>query len=183
MLASIGHDLKTPLTSVVAAADALSASSPPSATLTTLGIEARRLNRFCDNLVEMTRLQDGALMPRMEATDLTDAVASAVRDLRIEIGQRGVEIDVPPSRPLVSAEPRMLHHMLINLIGNAAKFSPADRTIAIRGKHGAKGLELAIAGDEAAIRRLVRGAERDGLAVDEAENAAIGLAMARRAGV
>ena len=144
LLASIGHDLKTPLTSVVAAADALAASSPPSPTLTTLGIEARRLNRFFDNLVEMTRMQDGALMPRMEATDLTDAVVSAVRDLRIEIGQRGVEIDVPPSLPLVRADPRMLHHMLINLIGNAAKFSPADRTIAIRGKRSAKGLELAI---------------------------------------
>ncbi|MEG3155613.1 sensor histidine kinase KdpD [Sphingomonas sp. RB1R13] len=144
LLASIGHDLKTPLTSVVAAADALAASSPPSPTLTTLGIEARRLNRFFDNLVEMTRMQDGALMPQMEATDLTDAVASAVRDLRIEIGQRGVEIDVPPSLPLVSADPRMLHHMLINLIGNAAKFSPADRTITIRGTRSAKGLELAI---------------------------------------
>ena len=134
LLSSIGHDLRTPLTSVVAAADALAASLPPSPTLTTLGIEARRLGRFFDNLVEMTRIQDGALYPRMEATDLTAAATAAAHDLRVELGDRPLRLDVSPSLPLVNADPRMLHHMLINLIGNAAKFTPADCPIAVVGK-------------------------------------------------
>jgi len=144
LLSSIGHDLKTPLTSVVAAADALVESLPPSPTLTTLGVEARRLNRFFDNLVEMTRIQDGALFPKMEATDLTDAVAAVVHDLRMEIGDRALMLDVSPSLPLVSADPRMLHHILINLVGNATKFTPLGRGIAIAGKRTAVGVELAI---------------------------------------
>ncbi len=144
LLSSIGHDLRTPLTAVVAAADALKETLPPSPTLTTLGLEARRLNRFFDNLIEMTRIQEGALYPRMEATDLTDAVAAAVHDLRAEIGGRRVSLDVPPSLPLVQADARMLHHMLINLIGNAAKFSPPASTITIAGRRTAAGIDLAV---------------------------------------
>ena len=144
LLASIGHDLRTPLTAVIAAADALSASMPASPTLSTMALEARRLNRFFDNLVEMTRIQDGALYPRMEATDLTDAAAAAVHDLREEIGTRKLMLDVSPSLPLVRADPRMLHHMLINLIGNAAKFSPPESVIRVNGKRTPDGVSLAI---------------------------------------
>ena len=144
LLSSIGHDLKTPLTSVVAAADALAASSPPSATLTTLRVEARRLRRFFDNLVEMTRFQDGALMPRMEATDLTEAVQSAIHDLKPELASRHIEIDVPPALPLVDADARMLHHMLLNLLGNAAKFTPANSRIGIVGTLTNGRIELSI---------------------------------------
>jgi two-component system sensor histidine kinase KdpD len=105
------------------------------------------LNRFFDNLVEMTRIQDGALTPKMEATDLTDAVAAAIQDLRMEIGMRTVSVDVAPSLPLVSADPRLLHHILLNLIGNAAKFTPADSGIAIVARRRDEDVELDVADD------------------------------------
>ena len=144
LLSSIGHDLKTPLTSVVAAAEALAITLPPSQTLATLSLEARRLNRFFDNLVEMTRLQDGALLPKMEVTDLTDAVAAAVQDMRLELGDRPLRTNVSPTLPLVLADPRMLHHMLINLLGNVAKFTPSDCALTIAATRTEVGVDLAV---------------------------------------
>ncbi|HEU0043962.1 sensor histidine kinase KdpD [Sphingomonas sp.] len=144
LLSSIGHDLKTPLTAVVAAADALAAEHGASPTTATLKGEARRLRRVFDDLVEMTRIEAGALVVRREATDLTDAVAAAAQDLRAELARHRLVLDVPPTLPLVEADPRMLHHVLINLLGNAAKFAPAQTPITVRGRRAPDGLTLAV---------------------------------------
>ncbi|WP_374943073.1 DUF4118 domain-containing protein [Sphingomonas sp.] len=144
LLSSIGHDLKTPLTAVVAAADALATEHGASATTETLKGEARRLRRVFDDLVEMTRIESGALVVRREATDLTDAVAAAAQDLRAELARHRLVLDVPPTLPLVEADPRMLHHVLINLLGNAAKFADAGTPITIQGRRAPGGVTLAV---------------------------------------
>ncbi len=144
LLSSLGHDLKTPLTAVVAAADALAAEHGESATTATLKAEARRLRRVFDDLVEMTRIEAGALAVRREATDLTDAVAAAAQDLRAELVLHKLVLDVPPTLPLVEADPRMLHHILINLLGNAAKFAPATSPITIQARRVPDGLTLSV---------------------------------------
>ncbi len=89
-------------------------------------------------------LDSGALTPRFEPTDLIDAVASAVHDLRGEIGARKLVLDVPPSLPLVDADARLLHHILINLIGNAAVYSPEASSITISGARDPQGLSLSV---------------------------------------
>jgi two-component system sensor histidine kinase KdpD len=147
LLSSLGHDLKTPLTAVVAAADALAAEHGSSATSDTLKSEARRLRRVFDDLVEMTRLEAGALVVRREATDLVDAVASAAQDLRAELSAYKLVLDVAPNLPFVEADPRMLHHILINLLSNAAKFSDAGSRITVSAIRSRNGLRL-IVGDE-----------------------------------
>ena len=144
LLSSLGHDLKTPLTAVVAAADALAAEHGESATTSTLKAEARRLRRVFDDLVEMTRIEAGALAVRREATDLTDAVAAAAQDLRAELVLHKLVLDVPPTLPLVEADPRMLHHILINLLGNAAKFAPPTSPITIQARRVPDGLTLSV---------------------------------------
>ena len=144
LLSSIGHDLKTPLTAVVAAADELAVAHGTSPATATLKSEARRLRRVFDDLVEMTRIEAGALVVKREATDLTDAVAAAARDLRAELARHRLVLDVPPTLPLVEADPRMLHHVLINLLGNAAKFAPADTDIVIEGRRTPDGLTLGV---------------------------------------
>lgn len=143
LLSSIGHDLKTPLTSVVAAAEALAVDNP-SPVAVTLKAEARRLRRVFDDLVEMTRLDSGAVLVRAEATDLVDAIGGAVHDLKAELLHHRLVLDVPPSLPLVEADPRLLHHILINLIGNAAKFAPEGSAITVRGRRVPGGLTLAV---------------------------------------
>jgi two-component system, OmpR family, sensor histidine kinase KdpD len=144
LLSSIGHDLKTPLTAVVAAADTLAAEHGASPTGDMLKAEARRLRRVFDDLVEMTRIEAGALAMRQEPTDLTDAVASAAHDLRAELAQHRLILDVPPTLPLVRADPRMLHHILINLLGNAAKFAPAGSAVTLHARRKADGVSLAV---------------------------------------
>jgi two-component system, OmpR family, sensor histidine kinase KdpD len=143
LLSSIGHDLKTPLTAVVAAAEAMATTqrSPEAALLKS---EARRLRRVFDNLVEMTRLETGAAGAGMEATDLVDAIGGAVHDLRADLGGHKLVLDVPASLPLVEADPRMLNHILVNLVGNAAKFSAAGTPITIQGRRTASGVTLAV---------------------------------------
>lgn len=144
LLSSMGHDLKTPLTAVVAAADALAAEHGDSATTATLKAEARRLRRVFDDLVEMTRIEAGALAVKREATDLTDAVAAAAQDLRAELIDHPLVLDVPPTLPLVEADPRMLHHILINLLGNAAKFSKPGSAITVQARRLPDALVLSV---------------------------------------
>ena len=144
LLTSLGHDLKTPLTAVVAAANALAAEHGDSPNARTLQAEAFRLRRVFEDLVEMTRIESGALTVRREATDLTDAVAAAAHDLRAELSGHRLTLDVPPALPLVEADPRMLHHILVNLISNAAKYSPPGSAILIEGRHVTGQLNLAV---------------------------------------
>ena len=182
LLASIGHDLKTPLTAVVAAAEALAAGQhgPDAATLTA---EARRLRRVFDDLVEMTRLDSGAVRTRTEATDLVDAIGAAVHDLKADLRGHRLVLDVPPSLPLVEADPRLLHHILINLIGNAAKFSPAASGITIAGRRTPGGVTLSVldagpglpAGGEAGLFERFARVEGD----DRSGGTGLGLAIVK----
>jgi two-component system, OmpR family, sensor histidine kinase KdpD len=159
LLSSLGHDLKTPLTAVVAAADALSSEHGDNTTSQTLKAEARRLRRVFDDLVEMTRIEADALVVRHDVIDLTDAVVAAAQDLKAELVAHKLVLDVPSNLPLVEADPRMLQHILVNLIGNAAKFAPGETSIIVEGRRSPDGLTLAIvdsgpglpAGGEAAL--------------------------------
>ncbi|QMW24203.1 sensor histidine kinase [Sandaracinobacteroides saxicola] len=143
LVASMGHDLKTPLTAVVATADALAARHGDCEDSRLLRSESRRLARLFDNLVEMTRLDAGAVRVRPEPLDLTDAVGSAVGELTVELAAHRLVIEVPVDLPLVAADPRLLHHVLVNLLINAAKFAPAGTAIFVRAAAG-DGVELRI---------------------------------------
>jgi two-component system sensor histidine kinase KdpD len=94
----------------------------------------------------MVRIDSGEVAPRMEPTDLTDAVASAVHDLKHLL--RGVHLDfaVPPDLPLVDADPVLLHHILINLLANAATHGGGGR-IRISGTRALGEVRLAVADD------------------------------------
>lgn len=151
LLSSLGHDLKTPLTSVVAAADALASENPDSLTAKTLKVEAQRLRRLFDDLVEMTRIETGGVTVKKEAIDLTDAVAAAAQDLRLELAHHKLKLDVPPTLPLVEADPRMLHQILVNLISNAAKYSPEGSTITLEARRNPNGLRLSVIDEGAGL--------------------------------
>ena len=151
LISALGHDLKTPLTSVVAAAAELAGQYPESTSAQTLRDSAWRLRRLFADLVEMTRIDSGSLAVRREAIDLTDALAAALHDLRSELSRHTVVLAVPPSLPLVEADPRMLHHMLVNLLDNAAKYAPPGTTIRAEGTRSADGLSLSIVDEGAGL--------------------------------
>jgi two-component system sensor histidine kinase KdpD len=122
LLSSVGHDLRTPLTAIIGAATELRrAGGGDPELLATVEAEAAKLERYISNLLDMARIEAGAVKLKTEAVDLVDAVSAAVKDVR-PAGQ-AVIVDLPDDLPLVRADPQLLHHCLINLIDNAERHS------------------------------------------------------------
>jgi two-component system sensor histidine kinase KdpD len=129
LLGSIAHDLRTPLTAVIAATEALPATGEFAAEAKIAREEARRLERFLGDLLEATRIEHGAIKPRIESVDLADVAASVLRDLRQERARGRVVMRIDPDCPLVPSDPVLLRHVLINLVDNALKFGPAESKV------------------------------------------------------
>jgi two-component system sensor histidine kinase KdpD len=143
LLSSVSHDLRTPLTSILAAAASLR-SGVSEDLIDTIQTEAERLNRFVANLLDMARVEAGALALKSEAIDLTDAVASAVHDTRRVLEGHEVVLQVAPDLPLVRADPQLLHHILINLLDNAGRYADAASPVTIRAERKPDELILSI---------------------------------------
>jgi two-component system, OmpR family, sensor histidine kinase KdpD len=182
LLSSIGHDLRTPLTSVAAAVDAIAHAHPDEPATAIARAEVARLRRFLDNLIDMVRIDAGAVALSLEPIDLTDAAAAAVHDLRDVLAGRELVLRVPPDLPLVRADPRLLHHILLNLLSNAAVHG-GNGPIEILGERRPDAVRLAVRdhgpglppGEEATIfETFARGAGSD-----RAGGSGLGLAIAK----
>src|SRR5439155_684928 len=93
--------------------------------------EADRLNRLVQNLLEMTRLESGALQLRREWHPLEEVVGSALSRLGKELADRRVDTHVPPDLPLVPIDDVLIEQVLVNLLDNAVKYTPASSPIRI----------------------------------------------------
>jgi two-component system sensor histidine kinase KdpD len=143
LLSSVSHDLRTPLTTIMSATQELQAQQP-SALLDTIDDEARRLNRFIANLLDMARVEAGAMPMKVEPTDLFDSVAGAVHDTRRSLVGHEVKVDIPPDIPLVRVDPVLLHHCLINLLDNAGRYADPGTDVTIRGLRSPDAVLLSI---------------------------------------
>jgi two-component system sensor histidine kinase KdpD len=124
LLSSVGHDLRTPLTAIIGAAAELRRVKAMNPNLVaTIESEAGKLERYISNLLDMARIEAGAVKLKTEPVDLVDAVSAALKDLRTALEHREVSIDLPGDLPLVESDPQLLHHCLINLIDNACRHS------------------------------------------------------------
>lgn len=191
LLASISHDLRTPLTAIRAGLDAL--PPDPAGVLAATQAQAGRLERMVTNLLDLARLGADALTLAHQATDLTDAVDAATRDMAQQLAGRPLSVSIEPDLPLVRTDPRMLHHMLINLIENGCKYSPDGAPITITARREGKTILLSITDCGAGLpeqpgedlfARFLRGANADqvpgsglGLAVVDGFAAALGLTV------
>ncbi|WP_443971399.1 DUF4118 domain-containing protein [Sphingobium sp. CR28] len=133
LLSSVSHDLRTPLTTILSAAQQIR-RHPSDELADTIETEARRLNRFVANLLDMVRVEAGALPMKAEATDLFDAVAGAVQDTRTSLTGHEVRVEIAPDIPLVKVDPVLLHHCLINLLDNAGRYADPETPIIIQGR-------------------------------------------------
>lgn len=137
LLTSISHDLKTPLASVLGSASALrDLSSRLSDTekldlLSTIIDESERLNRFIANLLDMTRLESGAVVPNSAPHDLSEIVGSALRRAAKILEQHKVILELAADLPMLELDAVLFEQALFNLLDNAAKYSPAGTTISI----------------------------------------------------
>jgi len=145
LLSSVGHDLRTPLTAIAAAAGELRAElGGGNALLSTLEAETDKLGRYIANLLDMARLEAGAIRLRQEPTDLVDSVSAALADVRHSLGGHSVRVELPADLPLVRADPQLLHHVLINILDNAARYSDVGTSIAVVGTRRKDGVALSI---------------------------------------
>jgi two-component system sensor histidine kinase KdpD len=143
LLSSVSHDLRTPLTSVMAAAAELRLGCTPEL-IDTIESEAARLNRFVSNLLDMARVEAGALSLSVEPVDLTDAVAGAVHDTRRSLEGHAIALQVPPDLPLVRVDPQLFHHCLLNLLDNAGRYGAPGAPVTVRGQRRPGCLELSV---------------------------------------
>ena len=155
LLTSISHDLKTPLASVLGAAGtlrSLSDSLDASAKAELIGTiidEAERLNRFIANLLDMTKLESGAIVPNAALYDLGEIVGSALRRANKILVQHRVEVDLAKDLPMVTIDPVLFEQVLFNVLDNAAKYAPAGTTVRIQSwrDRASVGLQILDEGD------------------------------------
>jgi two-component system sensor histidine kinase KdpD len=123
LLSSVGHDLRTPLTAIIAATGELRRGEADSALVATVATEAAKLERYISNLLDMARIEAGAVNLKTEAVDLVDAVSAALRDLHQSLDGHPLYVELADNLPLVRTDPHLLHHCLINLLDNAGRHS------------------------------------------------------------
>jgi len=154
LLSSLSHDLRTPLASILGAAtslnnyDATLRRPERLELIQTIQEEAERLNRFVQNLLDMTRIGAGALRPRTDWTDLSDVIGAAVQRARPTLGRRRVRVDLEPGLPLLKLDAVLMEQVFFNLVDNARKYAPDGTDIAIGAERS---------GDMVSVRVVDRG--------------------------
>jgi two-component system, OmpR family, sensor histidine kinase KdpD len=150
LLTSISHDLKTPLAAVLGAAGALRDigsklnDAEKADLLTTIIDESERLNRFIANLLDMTKLESGAVAPNVALHDLGEIVGSALRRASRILSHHNVELELASDLPMLEVDAVLFEQALFNLLDNAAKYAPAETTIRIQSWRTADSVYLCV---------------------------------------
>lgn len=137
LLSTVSHDLRTPLATIDGSANllVLSPEMEPALRMELIqGIhaEARRLSELIGNLMYATRLESGAVRPRLDWLALEDVVGPAVEPLRAALAARSFRIMIPDDLPLIRADGAMLPVVLHNLLDNALRYTPASAAITVQ---------------------------------------------------
>ncbi len=137
LINSISHDLQTPLAAILGSATALQSFADrdhPRARdelVATIREEAERLNAFIGNILDLTRIRAGQISPRFELNELSDVVEAALERAGKKLAAHRVETDVAPDLPMVRIDPFLMEHAVVQLLDNAAKYSPPGSPIRI----------------------------------------------------
>ena len=151
LLNSISHDLRTPLVSITGALGALRDKESALETearqdlLDAAWEEAGRLNRFVGNLLDMTRLESGALKLKLVPCDVQDLIGCALAALEPQLGYRRVEVRVPAGLTLVKMDMVLMTQVVVNLLDNALKYTPRQSPIELSAGVADHALTLTVA--------------------------------------
>jgi len=150
LLNSISHELRTPLAASSSAASALaeadSATTEQRRALVGEIQEANaRLNRIVGNLLDVARLESGAIVPRLDWYDARDLVQTTIRELQRELTAHPVKLELPPQPMLVRCDFSLVQHALANLLVNAAVHTPPGSAIEVQCRLADSSLVLSVA--------------------------------------
>ncbi len=140
LLTSLSHDLKTPLAAVIGTAGTLRDYSSKlndgqkTELLQQIIDESERLNRFIANLLDMTKLESGAVVPKASLYDVSEVIGGALRRTERILARHRIALDLEPNLPMLSLDPVLFEQVLFNLLDNAAKYAPDSTTIRLTGR-------------------------------------------------
>ncbi|WP_241744377.1 sensor histidine kinase [Cellulosimicrobium arenosum] len=132
LLAAVSHDLRTPLAAIRTAVDGLRATDvelapqDADALVETVATSTGRLEQLIDNLLDLSRLQAGAVVPSLRAVSLDEVVPVAIEPVA-----GSVELALPDDLPFVHTDPGLLERVVANVVANAVRWSPGRVQVAV----------------------------------------------------
>lgn len=190
LVESVSHELRTPLASimgsasVLASAPQLSAEEPLLSLATGIEQEAHRLDKLIQEVLDLGRIRAGALQPRLDTLDPWDIVNDALATAQERLCDHTVQLEPADALPLVRVDPVLTAQALVNVLENAAKYTPPGSAIRISAEAGQDGVAVAVrdegvgleAGETGLIFERFHRGERH---ADVAGGSGLGLTIAR----
>jgi len=146
LLRAVSHDLRSPLTAILASADALASPGLSLGDDDRLGLaetirgEATRLDHVVGQLLDLSRLEAGVVEPHRELWHVDELVGRALAGVGAEAAR--VQVEIGPSTPPVEVDAGQVERVLANLIDNALSYSPSPSGVLVRAEHGSTELRL-----------------------------------------
>ncbi len=189
LLSSVSHDLRTPLAAIAGASGSLLEAENLDETtrrqlLETVADEAVRLNRLLENILQMSKLEASAAAPNRQWHVLEEIVGSALHRVRQEIQHHEVVVCVPVDLPLVFVDGLLLEQLVVNLLENAARHTPAGSHVWINAAIDGPTLRIAVDDDGPGIpagaeERIFAKFFRASPTADAGRGSGLGLAICR----
>jgi two-component system, OmpR family, sensor histidine kinase KdpD len=157
LLSSISHDLRTPLTSILGSVSALRRdpdrfdAAARDELLATIEEEAERLDRFVANLLDITRLESGAVAPKRDWVAIEEVIDAAARRVSSRLAGRRLDRLVPAGLPMLRGDFVLLETVLVNLLDNALKHAPGATRIAIEARAAGDAMLVSVTDDGAGV--------------------------------
>jgi two-component system sensor histidine kinase KdpD len=150
---SISHEMRTPITALLGAAEALADPRTAAAAgmlqkiAAEVGGAASRLDRIVQNLLDMTRIESGIISPRLDWCNIRDLINSTVKKMREELAAHVLNITVPADMPLVKLDFGLIEQTITNLLHNASTYTPRGSSIWITSRLDGDVCEIAVEDD------------------------------------
>jgi two-component system sensor histidine kinase KdpD len=157
ILSSVSHELRTPLSTIKAAATSLRSSGigwdsqAREDLLSAIDEESDHLNQLVGNLLDMSRLESGALRPQREWNLLSEIVGSVLDRMRRPMEAHDVQVDIPDTLPLVPVDYVQMEQVFTNLLSNSVKFAPPRTAIGIRAAVEGESLSVEVSNEGPAV--------------------------------
>lgn len=147
---SVSHELRTPLAAIVGSISVLLDSSAPYSEADRLELlrniqdSSGRMERLVTNLLDSARMESGMMRIKADWCDVEDIIGTALRRMGNLEERMDIQVEIGKSLPLIKADCGLIEQVLINLLDNAAKYSPGRPQITIAAQRAASGVEIAV---------------------------------------
>jgi len=189
LLSSVSHDLKTPLAAIAGASSTLLATphydeATRRELLQSISEEAHRLGRLLENILQMSKLESGASAPNKQWHVLEEIVGSALHRTRKELEDHPVEARLPADLPLVYVDGLLLEQVFVNLLENAARYTPQHTLVSINATTDNNWLVVKVADNGPGLlpgteERIFEKFYRASTTADSGRGSGLGLAICR----